>query len=57
MSFVWDDHFCPECVGDRDVPDKLLDQLTHLRVLVDSLMGDRAKVSEEDLCKHKHTHC
>nr|XP_046186873.1 uncharacterized protein C16orf96-like isoform X1 [Oncorhynchus gorbuscha] len=33
-------------MGDRDVPDNLLDQLTHLRVLVDSLMGDRAKSSE-----------
>ncbi|XP_036795430.1 glutamine-rich protein 2-like [Oncorhynchus mykiss] len=33
-------------LGDRDVPDKLLDQLTHLRVLVDSLMGDRAKLGE-----------
>ncbi|XP_045576235.1 uncharacterized protein C16orf96 isoform X4 [Salmo salar] len=33
-------------MGDRDVPDKLLDQLNHLRVLVDSLMGDRAKSSE-----------
>ncbi|KAM9472813.1 uncharacterized protein ACWYII_007990 isoform 3-T3 [Salvelinus alpinus] len=31
-------------MGDRDVPDKLLDQLNHLRVLVDSLMGDRAKM-------------
>ncbi|KAM9472815.1 uncharacterized protein ACWYII_007990 isoform 5-T5 [Salvelinus alpinus] len=33
-------------MGDRDVPDKLLDQLNHLRVLVDSLMGDRAKLGE-----------
>ncbi|KAM9474609.1 uncharacterized protein ACWYII_008903 [Salvelinus alpinus] len=33
-------------MGDRDVPDKLLDQLNHLRVLVDSLMGDRAKSSK-----------
>ncbi|XP_031681842.1 glutamine-rich protein 2 [Oncorhynchus kisutch] len=33
-------------LGDRDVPDKLLDQLNHLRVLVDSLMGDRAKLGE-----------
>ncbi|XP_042183827.1 glutamine-rich protein 2-like [Oncorhynchus tshawytscha] len=33
-------------MGDRDVPDNLLDQLTHLRVLVDSLMGDRAKLGE-----------
>eukprot|EP00063_Salmo_salar_P074418 XP_014049253.1 PREDICTED: uncharacterized protein LOC106601526 isoform X2 [Salmo salar] len=33
-------------MGDRDVPDKLLDELNHLRVLVDSLMGDRAKSSE-----------
>uniref|UniRef100_A0A4W5K8F7 DUF4795 domain-containing protein n=1 Tax=Hucho hucho TaxID=62062 RepID=A0A4W5K8F7_9TELE len=33
-------------MGDRDVPDKLMDQLNHLRVLVDSLMGDRAKSSE-----------
>ncbi|XP_021413973.2 uncharacterized protein C16orf96 [Oncorhynchus mykiss] len=33
-------------MGDRDVPDNLLDQLNHLRVLVDSLMGDKAKSSE-----------
>ncbi|XP_045073533.1 glutamine-rich protein 2-like isoform X1 [Coregonus clupeaformis] len=33
-------------MGDRDVPENLIDQLNHLRVLVDSLVGDRAKSSE-----------
>ncbi|CAB1342110.1 unnamed protein product [Coregonus sp. 'balchen'] len=33
-------------MGDRDVPENLMDQLNHLRVLVDSLVGDRAKLGE-----------
>ncbi|KAJ7989405.1 hypothetical protein DPEC_G00304210 [Dallia pectoralis] len=31
-------------MDDRDMPENLMDQLNHLKVLVDSLMGDRAKL-------------
>ncbi|KAL0993370.1 hypothetical protein UPYG_G00106860 [Umbra pygmaea] len=33
-------------MGDREMPDNLMDQVNNLRVLVDSLVGDRAKNNE-----------